>query len=85
MISENILCHEIVRVLDQKETKDHERMMNRQTALYKAEQGSYNSLLNVVRMPKVIDPSNTIQVCGYIEIKHEGRSRRKVDEDYKRS
>lgn len=59
-------------------------MLNRQNALYKAEQSSYNSLLNVIKMPKVIDPSNSIQVCGYIEIKHEGRSRKKVDEDYRR-
>lgn len=73
-----------MRVLEQKEVKDYERMMTRRAILYKVEKSSYDSLLGVVKMPKVIDPSNTIKVCGYTELKHEGRPRRKVEDESKK-
>jgi hypothetical protein len=82
MLSEEVLCHEVVRVLDQKESKDHERFMCRQAALRRMEKTSYSSLQGVIKIPKTLDPTNSARICGYSEIKHEGRSRRKIDLEY---
>jgi 5-formyltetrahydrofolate cyclo-ligase len=85
MASERVACLEVTRVMSKREVRDQERAARRQAALEEAQRDSYKWLSGVVRMPETVNPSNLARVCGYVEIKHEGRSRRKInDEEYRR-
>lgn len=65
MITEDIVCHEVVRILDQKEVQDNERKLNRENAINKAEQCAFSSLSKVAKLPRIVDPSNSSKICGY--------------------